>query len=237
MNDNLYEVLGVPATASTAEIKTRYRYLCHAFHPDKFTADAHRQAAENDFKRINAAYEILSNPDQRQRYDSANSRSSHTRSSPPPTPPKYEYQAPPRQPPPRPSASTASASSSRRYEQPPASSQVDRKNVSTTLFPFRIDRHQFLVRCIGVFAVAGIANVIFGGTDWTNGFGSFICLFGGVFLFVFAIWGTCLPRLHDIGFHGACCLLLLVPLINLLLVLALLFMPRGWGSLPKDYNG
>jgi uncharacterized membrane protein YhaH (DUF805 family) len=234
MTNDLYEVLGVPATASTAEIKSRYRYLCHAFHPDKFTADAHRQAAENDFKRINAAYEILSNPDQRQRYDSANSRSSNTRTSSPPTPPQYEYQAPPRQPPPRSSAGTASASSSHRYEQPPASSQVDRQNVSTTLFPFRIARLQFFLRCIAVLAVVGIANAIFGGSGAISVFGDFVCVVGGVLLFVFAVWGTYLPRMRDIGFHGFFCLLMFVPLMNVLLMLALLFMPSR--SLSNDRN-
>jgi uncharacterized membrane protein YhaH (DUF805 family) len=232
MNDDYYEVLGVSPTATTGEIKTRYRFLCHAFHPDKFTADAHRQAAENDFRRINAAYEILSDPAQRQRYDAANSRSSNTRPSPTPEPPRtgsgYEYQ-----PPPRPSASTASGSSSSPHGQPPTSSEVNRQNFLTTLFPFRIARLQFFLRYIAVLIVVGIFE-IFGGNGEMSWFGLFVCLIGGAFLFVFGIWGMLLPRLRDIGFHGACCLLMLVPLINLLLLLALLFVPSR--SLSSDRN-
>jgi DnaJ family protein A protein 2 len=58
----LYETLEVPKTATTAEIKKAYRNLSRVHHPDK-GGDEHK------FKEINAAYEILSDPDERAKYD------------------------------------------------------------------------------------------------------------------------------------------------------------------------
>ncbi len=62
---DLYTVLGVPPGASASEIKARFRFLSHAYHPDKFGLENHRQTAEEEFKRINSAYEILSDPEKR----------------------------------------------------------------------------------------------------------------------------------------------------------------------------
>lgn len=58
-----YEVLGVANDASADEIKKAYRRLAVAHHPDKEGGD------ETKFKEINEAYQILSNPEKRQRYD------------------------------------------------------------------------------------------------------------------------------------------------------------------------
>ena len=58
----LYETLEIPKTATTAEIKKAYRNLSRVHHPDK-GGDEHK------FKEINAAYEILSDPDKRAKYD------------------------------------------------------------------------------------------------------------------------------------------------------------------------
>src|SRR5215212_10064339 len=61
-----YEVLGVSQTASEQEIKSAYRKLAVKFHPDKNPGDA---AAEEKFKEAAEAYSVLSDSDQRRRYD------------------------------------------------------------------------------------------------------------------------------------------------------------------------
>ena len=61
-----YEVLGVTRSATEQELKTSYRRLAHQYHPDKNQSDP---AAEEKFKEAAEAYAVLSNPEQRQRYD------------------------------------------------------------------------------------------------------------------------------------------------------------------------
>jgi len=61
-----YEVLGVGRSASEQELKTAYRRLAHQHHPDKNQSDPE---AEEKFKEAAEAYSVLSNPEQRQRYD------------------------------------------------------------------------------------------------------------------------------------------------------------------------
>lgn len=61
-----YEVLGVSKTATPEEIKKAYRQKAIQFHPDKNPGD---KEAEEKFKEAAEAYEILSNPEKRQRYD------------------------------------------------------------------------------------------------------------------------------------------------------------------------
>jgi len=63
-----YEALGVPRTATEKEIKTAYRKLARQHHPDLHQGDA-KKAAEEKFKIINEAYEVLSDPDKRSKYD------------------------------------------------------------------------------------------------------------------------------------------------------------------------
>ena len=61
-----YEVLGVPKTASTEDIKKAYRKLAKECHPDLHPND---KDAEARFKELNEANEVLSDPDKRARYD------------------------------------------------------------------------------------------------------------------------------------------------------------------------
>jgi len=63
-----YEVLGVARDASTDEIKKAYRRLALEWHPDRHPEDR-RAEAEVRFKRISEAYEVLSDPEKRKRYD------------------------------------------------------------------------------------------------------------------------------------------------------------------------
>ena len=84
--DNFYAILGIPPNAASAEIKGRYRFLSHAYHPDKFSSDAHKRDAEEAFKKINEAFQTLSNPSLRADYDRrrANDTANEPKSAPPP---------------------------------------------------------------------------------------------------------------------------------------------------------
>ena len=61
-----YEVLGVEKTASADEIKRAYRKSAMKYHPDRNPGD---KEAEEKFKELGEAYEVLSNDEKRQRYD------------------------------------------------------------------------------------------------------------------------------------------------------------------------
>ena len=61
-----YEVLGVEKNASDAEIKKAYRKLAMKYHPDQNPGD---KSAEEKFKEVNEAYEVLSDADKKARYD------------------------------------------------------------------------------------------------------------------------------------------------------------------------
>jgi molecular chaperone DnaJ len=63
---NLYEVLGVAKNASQDEIKKAYRKLARQYHPDKNPGDA---SAEERFKEVQAAYDVLSDAEKRKQYD------------------------------------------------------------------------------------------------------------------------------------------------------------------------
>jgi curved DNA-binding protein len=62
---DFYEVLGVARTASQEEIQRAYRTLARRYHPDVNT----EPGSEDRFKEITEAYEVLSDPEQRARYD------------------------------------------------------------------------------------------------------------------------------------------------------------------------
>ena len=65
MPRDYYDVLGVAQGADTGDIKSAFRRLARQYHPDVSTEDS----AEEKFKEINEAYEVLSDDDKRARYD------------------------------------------------------------------------------------------------------------------------------------------------------------------------
>lgn len=65
-SDDMYAVLGVPKTATAAELKKAYRKLAKDLHPDRNPGDT---AKEERFKRVTAAYDVLSDVKKRDLYD------------------------------------------------------------------------------------------------------------------------------------------------------------------------
>ena len=91
-----YAILGIQSTATSGQIKVAYRRLALKYHPDK---NPHSLLPENKFIEIAEAYEILSDPKKRSRYDRGLKLDisedveeySETRRRPPPPPYYYKY--------------------------------------------------------------------------------------------------------------------------------------------------
>lgn len=72
---DFYNELGVPKTATADEIKKAYRNLAFKYHPDRNPGDA---VAEEKFKKISAAYDVLGDEQKRRNYDLTGSTSEQT---------------------------------------------------------------------------------------------------------------------------------------------------------------
>jgi|RhiMetdeSRZDD1v2_1073273.scaffolds.fasta_scaffold43319_4 curved DNA-binding protein CbpA len=66
---NHYEILGVPKTATTAEVRQAYARLARERHPDRFTDPAEKAKAHEFFRDLTTAFNTLSNEKNRREYD------------------------------------------------------------------------------------------------------------------------------------------------------------------------
>ena len=79
MAESLYDTLGVKKGASADEIKKAYRKLARQFHPDTNQGD---KSAEERFKQVQTAYDVLSDDEKRKAYDRFGSTNGRTAPGP-----------------------------------------------------------------------------------------------------------------------------------------------------------
>ncbi len=87
MSATLYDILGVSSSASNEDIKSAYKKLAKKYHPDKNSGSSWH---EEQFKRINQAYQILSNASKRRQYDSIKEYEAYQSKNPRPHVPKNQ---------------------------------------------------------------------------------------------------------------------------------------------------
>jgi curved DNA-binding protein len=85
-----YKILGVERNATDKEIKSAYRKLAREYHPDLHQGDA-KKGAEDRFKEINEAYEVLSDQEKRKKYDTLGANWQHGQEWQPPGGDGYQY--------------------------------------------------------------------------------------------------------------------------------------------------
>src|SRR5947199_4678730 len=86
-----YETLGVPKAATEDEIRSAFRRRERKYHPD---VAKHKKAAEEKFKEINEAYEVLGDPEKRKKYDQLGADWNRPGGLPPPPDWQWEGQQP-----------------------------------------------------------------------------------------------------------------------------------------------
>lgn len=115
MTPDHYAVLGIPETASSQEVRSAFRALAREWHPDRLgpnATKAQRDLTEDRYKEISEAYDVLSDPELRRRYDlrrgatggppreaetagqTSRPRPAPPRATPPPKAPPRQDQAP-----------------------------------------------------------------------------------------------------------------------------------------------
>lgn len=89
--EDIYRILGIHSSATPEQIKEAYLYKANILHPDRLAAmpDKIRGKAEEDLKKVNVAYEILSNPAKRQHYDETQGGTIIVQSTPSSSSPPY----------------------------------------------------------------------------------------------------------------------------------------------------